>query len=67
MLHLDLTKTKKNQGGGLSPPGNNQNRNQFACLSFGVDPLNWLSFIEIGHVARLSGALVDTLLKAFLV
>ena len=64
---ISLEKTKKNQGAGLSPPGNNQNRNQFACLSFGLDPLNWQSFIEIGHVAQLSGALVDTLLKAFLV
>ena len=25
--------------------------NQFVILSFGVDPLNWLSFIEIGEIA----------------
>ena len=37
-------------GGGLSPPGKNQNRNQFVFLSFGVDPLNWQSFIEIGEM-----------------
>ena len=42
-------KTKKNGGGdGISPPGKNQNRNQFIFLSFGVDPL---SFIEIGEMA----------------
>ena len=33
------------------PPGKNQNRNQFVFLSFGVDPLNWQSFIEIGEMA----------------
>ena len=38
-------------GGGLSPSGENQNRNQFVFLSFGVKPLNWQSFIEIGEVA----------------
>ena len=33
-------KPRKNRGGGgLSPPGKNQNRNQFVFLSFGVDPL----------------------------
>ena len=26
-------------GGGLFPPENNQNRNQFVCLSFGGRPL----------------------------
>ena len=25
--------------------------NQFVILSFGVDPLNWPSFIEIGEIA----------------
>ena len=44
-------KTKKNRGGGLSPSGKIQNRNQFVFLSFGVDPLNWQSFIEIGEMA----------------
>ena len=38
-------------GGGLSPTGKNQNRNKFVFLSFGVDPLNWQSFTEIGEVA----------------
>ena len=38
-------------GGGLFPPGKNQNRNQFVFLSFGVDPLNWQSFTEIGEIA----------------
>ena len=32
-------------------PGKNQNTNQFVFLSFGVDPLNWQSFIEIGEMA----------------
>ena len=38
-------------GGGLSPSAENQNRNQFVFLSFGVNPLNQQSFIEIGEVA----------------
>ena len=42
---------RKSGGGGLSPPGNNDNRNHFAILSFGVDPLNWQSFIEIDELA----------------
>ena len=29
---ISLVKTKKNRGGGLSPPGKNQNRNQFVFL-----------------------------------
>ena len=32
-------------------PGKNQNRNHSVFLSFGVDPLNWQSFIEIGELA----------------
>ena len=38
-----ITKTEKNLEGGRGefPPGNNQNRNQFACLRIGVDPLNF--------------------------
>ena len=48
---ISLMKTRKNRGVGLSPPGKNQNRNQFVFLSFGVDPLNWQSFIEIGEMA----------------
>ena len=47
---ISLVKTKKNRGAGLSPPGKNKNRNQFLFLSFGVDPLNWQSFIEIGEM-----------------
>ena len=44
-----MVRTKKNRGvGGLPLPGNNQNRNQFVFFSFGVDPLNWQIFIEIG-------------------
>ena len=37
--------------------------NQFVILSFGVDPLNWQSFIEIGDVAHLPGAPMDSLLR----
>ena len=49
---ISSMKTKKNRGGGVYlPPGKNQNRNQFVSLSFGVDPLNWQSFIEIGEMA----------------
>ena len=36
---------------GYPPSGKIQNRNQFVFLSFGVDPLNWQSFIEIGEMA----------------
>ena len=53
---ISLVKTKKNRGGGLSPPGKNQNRNQFVFLSFGVDPVNWQSFIEIGEITRSTTA-----------
>ena len=45
----DATRTR--EGGGLSPPGKTQNRNQCVFFSFGVDPLNWQSFIEIGEMA----------------
>ena len=49
---LILVKNKRKTGmGGLSPPGKNRNRNRFVFLSFGVDPLNWQSFIEIGEIA----------------
>jgi len=37
--------------GGLSPTIKIQTVNQFVILSFGVDPLNWPSFIEIGEIA----------------
>ena len=37
--------------GGLSPTIKIQTMNQFVILSFGVDPLNWPSFIEIGEIA----------------
>ena len=47
-----LVKNKRKAGmGGLSPPAKNRNRNRFVFLSFGVDPLNWQSFIEIGEIA----------------
>ena len=32
-------------------PRKKPNRNQFVTLSFGVDPLNWQSFIEITEMA----------------
>ena len=38
-------------------PGKNQNRNHSVFLSFGVDPLNWQSFIEIGEMACSTTAL----------
>ena len=44
-------KPRKTGGSGLSPPGKNQNRNQFIFLSLRVDPLNWQIFIEIGEMA----------------
>ena len=44
-------KTKKNKGGGQSPPEKNQNRNHFVFLSFWVNPLSWQSFIEISEIA----------------
>ena len=55
ILHFEaisLVKTKKKPGGGgLSPPGKKQNRKQFVFFSFGLDPSNWQSFIEIGEMA----------------
>ena len=48
---ISLVKTKKNRGGWSISPGKNQNRIQFVFLSFGVAPLNWQSFIEIGEIA----------------
>ena len=32
------------------PPGNKQNRNLFASLSFGVTSINWQSLTEIGEI-----------------
>ena len=46
-----LGENQEKMGDGLSPPGKNQIRNQFVFLSFGIDPLNWQSFIEIGEMA----------------
>ena len=37
-------------GGWSISPGKNQKRNQFVFFSFGVDPSNWQSFIEIGEM-----------------
>ena len=44
-------KSSKTRGGDLPPPWKIQNQNQCIFLSFGVDPLYWLSFIEIGEMA----------------
>ena len=41
----------------LYPHGKNQNRNHSVFFSFGVDPLNWQSFIEIGEMAWSTTAL----------
>ena len=44
---------EKPRGGGgcLSSSGKKPNRNHFVFLSFGVGPLNWQSYIEIGEMA----------------
>ena len=42
-------KPRKTGGVVYLPPEKNQNRSHFVFLSFGVDPLNWQSFIEIGE------------------
>ena len=42
--------------GGLSPTIKIEAMNQFVILSFGVDPLNWPSFIEIGEIACSTAA-----------
>ena len=39
------------KGSGLSPPGKNQTETSLFFFSFGVDPLNWQSFIDIGGMA----------------
>ena len=59
-----LCENQEKPGSGVCPPGKNQNRNQFVFLSFGVDPLNCQSFIEIGEMACSTTArcLVDALL-----
>ena len=46
-----LGENQEKPRGGQSPLGKNQTRSQFVFLSFGVDPLNWQSFIEIGEMA----------------
>ena len=45
-----LCENQEKPEGGLSLPRNNQNTNQFVCLSFGVDPLTWQTVIEIGGI-----------------
>ena len=50
ILRRFLGENPRKPGGGLSPAGNNANRNHFAILSFGVDPLDWQSFTEIGEM-----------------
>ena len=50
ILRRFLSENPRKPGGGLSPPGKNANRNHFAILSFGVDPLDWQSFTEIGEM-----------------
>ena len=44
-------KLRKTGGVVYLPLEKNQNRNRFVFLSFGVDPLNWQSFTEIGEMA----------------
>ena len=44
-------KNEINPGGGLSPPWKIQNTNQCVFSSFGVDPLNLQSLMEIGEMA----------------
>ena len=55
LRQFSCPKSSKTRGGDLPPPNPNpwkiQNRTQFVFLSFRVDPLYWLSFIEIGEMA----------------
>ena len=51
LRQFSCLKSSKTRGGDLPPPWKIQNRNQFVFLSFRVDPLYWLSFIEIGEMA----------------
>ena len=46
---ISLVKTKKNRGLSIFPWKKPKQKPVF--LSFGVDPLNWQSFIEIGEMA----------------
>ena len=60
-------KPRKTGGVVYLSPEKNQSRKQSVFFSFGVDPVNWQGFISLRwHVARLPGALVDTLLNVFL-
>ena len=42
---------ERNQEVVYPPPERTKTGNQFVCLSFGVDPLNWQSFIETSEMA----------------
>ena len=64
-----LGENQEKPGGGWSISlRKNLHRNQSVFSSFGVDPLNWQSFSEIGGMARstTAGVLVDTLLSHYL-
>ena len=51
ILRRFLSENPRKPGGVVYLPSrNNANRNHFAILSFGVDPLDWQSFTEIGEM-----------------
>ena len=45
-----MVKTKKNRGWSISPRKEPKQKPLF-FFSFGIDPLNWQSFTEIGEIA----------------
>ena len=66
---ISLVKTKKDRGGLVYlPPEKLKQKPVSFFFIFGVDPLNWQSFTEIGGMARstTAGVLVDTLLSHYL-
>ena len=51
ILRRFLSENPRKPGGVVYLPSrNNANRNHSAILSFGVDPLDWQSFTEIGEM-----------------
>ena len=48
---ISLVKTKKTGGVVYLPPEITKTETSSSFFNFGVDPLNWQSFIEIGEIA----------------